>query len=169
MIKKERIEKIVAVDPGYERCGLAIILNKKPPTLLFSRCIRTSTKEDHTSRLASIFYSVYTILKKESPDILALETLFFSLNKKTALKVAEARGVVLAAAGRAQVPVLEISPQTIKLSIAGYGNADKKAVRKMVSLMLHLDTKKLIDDEVDAIAIGLTAGNQRKTAYLKNV
>ncbi len=88
---------------------------------------------------------------------MALETLFFSVNKKTAIKVAEARGVVLLLAAKKQLPVLEISPQAVKLSMTGVGNASKEQVQKMVGLSLKINIQDKIDDELDAIALGVTA------------
>jgi len=96
-------------------------------------------------------------IKKHKPDVLAVETLFFSKNVKTALGVAEARGAILAAAGKAGVPVLEFSPAHVKIAVTGYGSADKKAVANMVPKLVALTKKKRLDDELDAIAVGIAA------------
>ena len=111
----------------------------------------------HAERLAEVSQAVSSALKKYAPDVLAIETLFFSVNKKTALKVAEARGAILAAAGLASVLVIECSPQEVKLAVTGHGGADKKAIAGMIPLLLDLPKKKRLDDELDAIAIGITA------------
>jgi crossover junction endodeoxyribonuclease RuvC len=71
--------------------------------------------------------------------------------------VAEARGAVLSAAGAAALPVIECSPQQVKLAVTGHGGADKAAVGRMVPRLLSLPEKKRLDDEIDAIAIGITA------------
>ena len=100
-------------------------------------------------------------IKKYRPDMLAIETLFFSKNKRTALGVAEARGAVLSAAGAAKLRVLEFSPQQVKLAVTGYGGADKGAVARMVPRLIALPLKKRLDDELDAIALGIAALAQK--------
>jgi crossover junction endodeoxyribonuclease RuvC len=94
---------------------------------------------------------------KYTPDAVAIETLFFSINKKTAFGVAEARGAILAAAGIASLPVMEYSPQQIKSAVTGHGGADKKAMARMIPMLIALPKKKRLDDELDAIGIGITA------------
>ena len=79
------------------------------------------------------------------------------MNKKTALGVAEARGAILAAAGSSGLPVIECSPQQVKLAVTGYGGSQKLAVAAMIPRLLVLPRKKRLDDELDAIAIGITA------------
>lgn len=149
--------RILAIDPGYDRLGIAIVEgNASRPTLLSSDCIHPA-KGSAEKRLAEVSNAVTTAIKEYSPDALGIETLFFSINKKTALGVAEARGAVLAAAGIASLPVIECSPQQVKLAVTGYGGADKKAVENMIPRLLILPEKKRLDDELDAIAIGITA------------
>jgi len=148
--------RILAIDPGYDRLGIAVIEgNPSRPTLLMSACILPE-KGARENRLAHVAQAVADAIKTYAPEALAIETLFFSVNKKTALGVAEARGVVLAAAGSASLPVIECSPQQIKLAVTGHGGADKKAVANMVPRLLSLSKKKRLDDELDAIAIGIT-------------
>lgn len=150
-------KKLVSIDPGYDRCGVAVFALKEKPELIFSSCIKTNKKDAHPKRLSEIYFSINELFKKHKPEVVAVESLFFSMNKKTAIKVAEARGVILCLAANNNIEVLELSPQKIKLSLTGVGNSDKKSVQKMVSSFARIDTKKLIDDEIDAIAIGLTA------------
>jgi crossover junction endodeoxyribonuclease RuvC len=92
-----------------------------------------------------------------APDTLGIETLFFGINKKTVMGVAEARGAVLAAAGLANLPVIECTPAQVKLAVTGHGGADKKAVEAMIPRLLTLTPKKRRDDELDAIAVGIAA------------
>ena len=149
--------RILAIDPGYDRLGIAVIEgNPSRPILVWSGCILPD-KDTRERRLARVWDEVTIAIKKYSPDALALETLFFSINKKTAIGVAEARGAILAAAGTTSLPVIECSPQQIKLAVTGYGGADKTAVARMIPQLLILQKKKRLDDELDAIAIGITA------------
>lgn len=149
--------RILAIDPGYDRLGIAVIEgNPSRPALLWSDCIlpdKGATEE----RLACVSRAVTAAIKAYAPDALGIETLFFSINKKTALGVAEARGTVLAAAGHVSLPVIECSPQQVKLAVTGYGGATKVAVANMIPRLLTLPKKKRFDDELDAIAIGITA------------
>ncbi len=149
--------RILAIDPGYDRLGIAVIEgDPSRPTLLWSDCV-SPPKGARAERLAQVSRAVTKTIKEYAPDVLALETLFFSANKKTAIGVAEARGVILAAAGLASVPVIECSPQQVKNAVAGHGGADKTAIARMVPKLLALSKKKRLDDELDAIAIGITA------------
>ncbi|MHB1769945.1 MAG: crossover junction endodeoxyribonuclease RuvC [Minisyncoccota bacterium] len=149
--------RILAIDPGYDRLGIAVIEgDPSRPTLLWSDCVLPE-KGARENRLADVSNAITAALRTYAPDALAIETLFFSVNKKTALGVAEARGAIFAAAGMVSVPVVEYSPQQIKLAVTGYGGASKAAVAQMIPRLLALSKKKRIDDEIDAIAIGITA------------
>ncbi len=149
--------RILAIDPGYDRLGIAIVEgDPSRPTLVWSDCVLPA-KGLREERLAEVWSAVASAIKKYAPDALALETLFFSINKKTAIGVAEARGAILSAAGVAKLPVIECSPQQVKLAVTGHGGADKAAVARMIPQLLSLPKKKRVDDELDAIAIGITA------------
>lgn len=149
--------KILAIDPGYDRLGVAVIEgDPSRPTLVMSDCIRPAAGA-RGDRLACVSEAVTDAIKKYAPDALAIETLFFSINKKTAIGVAEARGAILAVAGVALLPVIECSPQQVKSAVAGHGDANKAAVARMIPHLLTLPKKKRFDDELDAIAIGITA------------
>ncbi len=149
--------RVLAVDPGFDRLGLAVLEgNPSKPIVVWSDCV-IPPKGEVEERLVAVFEAVQKALKKHRPDALALEGLFFSKNVKTALGVAEARGAVLTAAGLAKIPVIECSPQQVKLAVTGYGAADKKAVERMVPKLVALTKKKRLDDEIDAIALGICA------------
>lgn len=149
--------RILAIDPGYDRLGIAVLEgDASRPTLIWSDCV-TPKKGAREDRLAHVSRAITSMIKEYAPDSLAIETLFFSVNKKTAFGVAEARGAIFAAAGIASIPVIEFSPQQVKSAVTGYGGADKGAVARMVPKLLALPEKKRLDDELDAIAIGITA------------
>jgi crossover junction endodeoxyribonuclease RuvC len=148
--------KIIGIDPGFDRNGIAIIeRGGKKDELVFSLLIQTDNKEVSSLRLASIAEQLEKILSDHKPDLLIIEQLFLSKNAKTVIGVAEARGVILAAAGKYNVPTKEIGPTQVKLAITGYGKAEKSAVAMMVSKLVTLPDRKMIDDEMDAIAIAL--------------
>ena len=150
--------KIISIDPGYERLGIAIIEKEKnkKEDLVFSECFKTSSKLPHDERLALIGDRIKEIIKKYKPEALATEKLFFSGNQKTALLVAEARGVILYAGSSSGLPIFEYTPNEVKIAITGYGRSEKGQMIEMVKKLIVVDSKKNSDDEFDAIAIGLT-------------
>lgn len=149
--------RVLAIDPGYDRLGMAVLEGSaSKPNLLWSTCVEIPKGERET-RLAHVYSNVMNVAKEYRPDLFALESLFFSTNKKTALGVAEARGSALSAASHAGLPVREVAPGTVKLAVTGNGRADKKAIAQMIPLLVHLPPKKRLDDELDAIAVGIAA------------
>ena len=149
--------RILAIDPGYDRLGIAVVEgDPSRPSLIMSDCV-SPDKGAREDRLARVSRAITDAIKEYAPEVLAIETLFFSVNKKTALGVAESRGAILAAAGLASLPVIECSPQQVKLAVTGYGGSSKAAVATMIPRLLILPKKKRLDDELDAIAIGITA------------
>ena len=149
--------RILAIDPGYDRLGLAVVEgDASRPTYVWSECI-TPRKGSRERRLAAVHEAVVSAIREYAPDVLALETLFFSTNVKTAMGVAEARGAILVAAGTLNIPVSEHSPQAVKLAVTGNGRADKNAVMRMVPKVIALPERKRLDDEFDAIALAICA------------
>jgi len=150
--------KIISIDPGYERLGIAVIEKetKGKEILLYSECFKTSPKLPHSERLKLIGEKIKEVVKKYKPEILATEKLFFSGNQKTAMLVAEARGVILYISSSLGLPIFEYSPADIKIAVTGYGKSEKNQVISMVKKLIPVDKKTNSDDEFDAIAIGLT-------------
>lgn len=145
--------RILGIDPGYDRVGIAIIENG---LLLHSECFSTSPKDNFHKRLKEIGNRINSIIKEFSPDKLALESLFITKNQKTAMKVAEARGVISYEACLKDIPIYEYSPPQIKVAITGHGSSDKNQIIKMIPLLIKIKVKKALDDEYDAIAVALT-------------
>ncbi len=161
---------ILGIDPGIERLGIAVLeynpANAKKETVIFSECFMTHKSETTEKRLAAIYTRIQKIINQYSPDILAIESIFFSVNQKTAIVVAEARGVVLAAAGEYSLRVIELTPNEIKLAVTGYGKATKSDIIKMVPKIVTLPTDSLQDDEIDAIAIALSSSSQLRYSQI---
>lgn len=157
---------VIAVDPGYDRFGIAII--KKEPTgkdtLVYSGFVQTDSKIEFVLRLQTVIDEFKSTIKKFSPEFLAVETLFFSNNQKTAMHVAEVRGAVLYTAKEAGLKIMEIHPLKIKQAITGDGKSDKAQIIKMIELLTGLK-KKTKDDEYDAIAVGLAFMAMYKNGY----
>ena len=154
--------KVLAFDPGYERLGIAVVEKQNnKDILIYSECFQTDKKDDHSKRLFSIYKRIKEIIEEYKPDSSALETLFFANNQKTALKVAEVRGIILAVSESYGIKIFEYSPGAIKLSVTGYGKSDKTAITKMIPLIIKINKKIKYDDEFDAIAVGITCLNSR--------
>jgi crossover junction endodeoxyribonuclease RuvC len=149
--------RILAFDPGYERLGVAILERQRgKEVLLHSDCVRTSQKLSFPERLRELGAAAEALLDEWVPEAVALEQVFFEKNAKTAMQVAEVRGVLTYIAARRELPVLQYAPAAVKVAITGYGKSDKAAVAFMVSKLVRLPARARLDDEVDAIAVGLT-------------
>lgn len=150
--------KILAIDPGFERIGVAILerLPKEKDALVYSTCFKTSAKIPFHERLTTIGTEMESVIKKYKPQALAIEKLYFTTNQKTVMNVAEARGVIIYTASHNGLSIFEYTPPQIKLAVAGYGKATKDMVMRMVPKLIKMDIKTNSDDELDAIAIGLT-------------
>ena len=149
--------KIIAIDPGYERLGIAILeKGAGKESLVFSECFKTLAKENHDERLRQIGEEIEKIIKKYKPEAMGIETLFFKTNAKTAMKVSEARGVIMYEAAKHGLKVLEYTPLQIKVAVTGYGKSDKDQVTEMVKKLIKITEPIKYDDEYDAIAVGIT-------------
>jgi crossover junction endodeoxyribonuclease RuvC len=154
-MNQRKSRRVLGIDPGFDRLGLAVLEgDASNPTHVWSDCV-IPPKGEKEERLAAVQDAVTQTIAEYGPDALAIETLFFSTNRKTAFGVAEARGAVLAAAGAAGIPVQEYAPQQVKLAVTGYGASDKAAIARMIPHLLSLPVKKRLDDELDAIALAI--------------
>lgn len=150
--------KIISIDPGYERLGIAVIEKslKQKEVLVFSECFKTSAKLPHHERLTLIGNRIKEVIHIYKPEQMATEKLFFSGNQKTALLVSEARGVILYVGSSLSLDIYEYTPISIKIAITGYGRSEKRQIIEMVKKLIVVPKEKSSDDEFDAIAIGLT-------------
>ena len=150
---------IMGIDPGFDRIGWAVgqLLGQHQLNLLSYGLVETNKKADLFTRYAQIEREFNALTKEFQVDEAALETLVIFRNYTTVIPVAQARGIILSSLIRHQVKIFEYSPPQIKMSVTGFGRADKAAVAKMVRLQLHLDEQtKIIDDTYDALAVLLT-------------
>lgn len=149
--------RTLGIDPGYDRCGVAVAERdeKGNDILVYSTCI-TPPKGAHAERLGVIVEEIEKLIATHNPVVVAIEKVFFSKNKKTALAVAEARGAFIATANKAGLAVHEYSPQDIKIAMTGYGASTKNQVISMVRRLVHVGETARYDDEFDAIAVALT-------------
>lgn len=147
---------ILSIDSGLESTGYAILKRQKSdPKYQASGLIKTSSKKTKPNRLLEIHDSIKHLIKVWKPNVIVIEQLFFFKNKKTVIDVSHAQGVVMLLAAEKKIQVEFLTPLQIKQIITGYGNADKKSVQKMLTLIFNLKKEITQDDEVDAIACGL--------------
>lgn len=159
--------KILSVDPGYERLGIAVIEKNKnsKETILYSDCFRTSNKLSFSERLLKIGNELNKVIKKFSPEVFVTESLFFAKNQKTALFVAEVIGVLIYIARKNNLKIFEYTPLQIKIAITGYGRSDKKQMASMIQKLIDVEKNISFDDEYDAIAVGLTFFATEKSLF----
>jgi len=151
--------RIISIDPGYERMGVAVVerLGGATGHLLYSDCVRTSPKLAFTERLLGLGSEFERIIKDFRPNIFAVEKLYFAKNQKTALNVSEVKGMLCYIAKSHDLLIKEFTPLQIKVAVTGYGRATKSDIFKMIPKLISLREGTRLDDEYDAIAIALTA------------
>lgn len=147
---------ILGIDPGYAIVGWGVIeyLNNHFKVLDFG-AVTTEAHTDFTDRLLHIYQELSCLIEKYRPDAMAIEKLFFNTNAKTAIDVAQARGVILLAARERNVEIFEYTPLQVKQSVVGYGRAEKKQVQEMTKLLLNLPKVPKPDDTADALAMAI--------------
>jgi len=149
--------RVLAIDPGYGRCGVAVVDKEHgKETYVYSDCIETTAAIPFEDRLGTVANECERLITLYTPNALAMEKLFFNQNQKTAMRVAEVRGAILHCASTARLPVFEYTPGQIKSATTGSGNADKKQMMAMIHLLLKISKPIRLDDEYDALAVGIT-------------
>jgi crossover junction endodeoxyribonuclease RuvC len=161
---------ILGIDPGSTRAGYAIIeyeSSHKKPLVHSAGILKTSTT-DKNLLLPELFSATIQLIKKYKPTIAGIEKLYFVKNTKTALEVAQSRGVIICALAQYNIPIYEYAPLEIKQGMTGYGNSDKKAVVKAVQQTIDASAYKNEPDDVfDAIAIALVTAYAYKLSSSK--
>ncbi len=149
--------KVLAIDPGYGRCGVAVVeKNGGKEILLYSDCIETNAEDIFEQRLVQVATECGRLMREHKPDCVALEKLFITKNQKTAMRVAEVRGALINTAAQHGIAVSEYTPGEVKSAAAGWGGADKTAVARMLHALMKIEKTIKYDDEYDAIAIAVT-------------
>lgn len=155
------ISKIIfGIDPGYGITGYGVIkVDGNRLACLDYGAIRTSSGEVFSDRLKFLNQDLKKIIKKFKPDLIAVEDLFFYKNVKTAIKVGQARGVILLTSVLARVPVIEFTPLQVKQAVTCYGRAGKGQIQQMVKVILSLKDIPRPDDAADALAVAICGAN----------
>lgn len=151
--------RILGIDPGTTRIGYGLIEGTADLKALDFGLLDIATAKG-TSPLIEISRSFSKLLDKTKPEAVAIEKIFFTKNQKTAISVAEARGVISLLVLQRGLPLFEYGPREVKQAVTNYGLSDKTAVKKMVCHILDLDDVKGPDDITDALAIAITAASR---------
>ena len=148
--------RVLGIDPGYATVGYGSVeyLDLKFRPVCYGT-VNTKANIPLNRRLMSIDGALREILDNYNPDAVAVEKLFFTSNQKTAIDVAQARGVILLCVTKSGIPVYEYTPLQVKQSVTGYGKADKRQVMEMTRLLLSLKEIPKPDDAADALAIAI--------------
>ncbi len=148
--------RIIGIDPGYAIVGFGVIEYERSQfSVIDYGAVTTAAETDFNTRLKEIYDDVCYIMDKYKPDAMAIERLYFTTNQKTAIAVAEARGIVLLAARQRDIGIYEYTPLQVKNSITGYGKAVKKQVQELTKNILKLPEIPKPDDTADALAIAV--------------
>ena len=146
----------MGIDPGSNCTGFGIVEEIKGNlNAVHWSSVRSTTKDTFPKRLKRIYNELIIAMEKFSPDIVAVEDLFYATNVKTVIKLGQTRGVALLAAVNSGLQVAEYSPLQIKQSVVGYGRADKNQVQDMVTTLLRLKEKPNPLDASDALAAAI--------------
>lgn len=159
---------ILGIDPGYAIVGFGVLkFENNRFTVLDFGAITTPAGMEFADRLKSIYEDLSYLFNKYHPEALSIEKLFFNTNKKTAVDVAQARGVILLAAKMHGAECFEYTPLQVKQSVVGYGRAEKKQVQEMTKQLLNLSAVPKPDDTADALAMAICHAHCSGSLYLR--
>ena len=148
--------RVLGIDCGTERTGYGVIESDGiSHRMVAAGCIRSTPKDRLERRLLNIATELRSLLSEYRPDSAAVEEVFFAVNPKSALKLSHVRGVALLAVAEASVILAEYSPLEVKMSVVGYGRAEKSQVQSMVASLLRLPAPLESEDASDALAIAI--------------
>jgi crossover junction endodeoxyribonuclease RuvC len=160
--------RIIGVDPGNAVTGFGVVERDATLQYVGAGTLRAHGITRRPQRLATIYQKLLQVLDRYTPDVMSLERGFVAINVQSAFALGEARAVAMLAAAHRGLDVFEYTPTDVKLSVAGYGRADKRQVKQMVrrTLMLN-DGGELADDAADALAIALCHLFQARGALIR--
>lgn len=148
---------ILGLDPGTATTGFGIIeATQDKLSCLHYGTITTEPNTKDENRLMIIYSELESLLQEYKPEAVAIEKIFFFKNPKTVMPVSQARGVMLLAAAKQNIPIFEFTPLQVKIAVTGYGRAQKKQVQEMVKNLLDLEKIPKPDDAADALAIAIS-------------
>jgi crossover junction endodeoxyribonuclease RuvC len=161
---KNNSKRIIGIDPGLASTGWGVVDYSDGKIVYVAHGVfKTKAGDPRSERLLFILQSVRSVIKKYSPSLAAIETLYFGRNVSSAIPVAEARGVISAAVAECALPLHEFTPNTIKLGVTGNARVGKEQVQEMVKIILNLDKIPKPDHAADALGAAICAANRFST------
>ena len=159
----------LGIDPGTAICGYGFVESRGSNLIAHKYgAITTSPKAKMEDRLLKIFDGLNEMIKEFKPDVMGIEQLFFKRNVDTAIPVGQARGVIMLAAAKNNLPIIERTPLQVKQSVTGYGKADKEQVIYMVTKILNLPKPPKPDDVADALAVAICTSHIMNSFTFRN-
>lgn len=153
---------LLGIDPGFADMGYGVIaVDGGKERCIAYGSLKTPAGASSEARLAQVYKGLADLVATYRPEAAAIEKLYFSKNVKTALLVAEARGVIRACLELHGLPCEEFNPAEVKIAVCGHGRAEKEEVQKMVRLLLGLKEAPRSDDAADALALALAFAHSR--------
>ena len=161
---------VLGIDPGLSRCGYGVVeqVGRKAEAVAIV-VIRTPAKSVTAQRLAAIHREFQELIEEHGPDVVAIERVFFQTNARTAMGVAQVSGLAMAAGATAGAEVVEYTPNQVKEAVAGWGNATKEQMQRMVQSLLSLPDLPSPTDAADAAAVALCHLAHAPTRRLEKV
>ena len=161
---------VLGIDPGYAIVGYGVLRYDRNSFMPIEfGAVTTKAKTEFTSRLETIYDGICDIIDRTKPEALSIEKLFFNTNTKTAIDVAQARGVILLAAKKKNLPVFEYTPLQVKQAVTGYGKAPKAQVMDLTRRLLNLESVPKPDDTADALALAICHCHSARSLIFKNM
>lgn len=156
---------VLGIDPGTTRCGYGVIelIGSKLRAIDYG-LLKLKKEESPALNLLFLQRALAEVIAQHKPDLMGVEKLFFNKNVTTALSVGQARGVILFCGADAGIPIIELTPQAVKIALTGYGRADKQQVGRMVKILLSLKEVPKPDDISDALAVAISASRHQQTS-----
>lgn len=162
----QKKEVILGIDPGTRITGYGVISSYGPPVALDFGCIRPPANLPLTERYKIIFDGIEMLIEKYSPTAIAVESQFVLKNAQSAIKLGMAKGMVLLASARKNIPVYEYAPKKAKLAVLGNGNASKTQVQRMIQSILSLPYLPEPEDAADALALAICCSHQLRSPHV---
>jgi crossover junction endodeoxyribonuclease RuvC len=147
---------IIGIDPGTAETGVGIIrINSRKVERIHHCCVKTSSRDGKSFRLHKIYNEISSLISEYKAEAMALESLFFNTNARSALAVGQAIGAILVAAGTHDIPVHQFTPLQIKKILTGYGRSEKKVLQNSVKKHLKIKEVPRPTHAADALAAAI--------------
>lgn len=162
--------RVLGIDPGTATTGYGLVEHSKTGlTLLDFGWVKTDKEKSNENRLRDIYLQFLSIFRIKKPAVVAIEKIFFGVNAKTAIGVAQAQGVIMLAAAKNKLPIFEFSPLEVKRVVSGNGWAKKEDMKKVVRRLLQFRSPRKkrthFDDVADALAVAICYIKKRSSKH----